>query len=399
MDLVEFDQRRFDEIAAELAAIAARVELRGLFAIPVSALAGDNVVTPSTRMPWWTGGTMLRHLETVSVADERRSSSFRLPVQIVLRPGIGYRGFAGQIASGTVATGDEVVVLPSGRRTRVVGVDIAGEDVGVASAPSSVALRLADDIDISRGDMLARPEELPHAASELEADLVWMSERPLDPGKTYLLKHTTRTVRAELEVLQGADPETLAPVPPHVLALNDIGRVRVRCRAPIFFDPYLDNRATGAFILIDSVTNDTVAAGMIVGLPARPSGASAGDAAPSALRTQVSDEERRHRAGQSGAVVRLLAPSDDEARALAFVLERELFDRGHLVTVLEGAGASQEAAVACAQGGLIALLPSRSEPGGGVSAEISGERLAAREGDAAEVTARRVAEALAAQAR
>ncbi len=361
MDLVGFDQGKFDAIVAELSAIAKRVELKGLHAIPVSALAGDNVATPSSNMPWWRGGTLLDYLETVKVADAYRPRSLRLPVQIVLRPGIGYRGFAGQIASGSIATGDEVVVLPSGRRTRVVGVDVGGVDVGAASAPSSVALRLAENIDISRGDLLARPDDLPHSATEVDAELVWMSERPLDAQKTYLLKHTTRSVRAEIEVLQGSDPETLAPSPAQGLALNDIGRVRVRCRAPIFFDAYRDNRATGAFIVIDSVTNDTVAAGMIVGLSPRLSEAGPHELGNPSARSQVSPAERQQRLGHPGAVVRLLAPTHDAALALAFSVERELFDRGHVATVLEGAGASAEAAAACARGGLVALLPGAAE--------------------------------------
>jgi len=361
--------------------MAQRVGLKSLHSIPVSALAGDNVVTPSTSMPWWTGGTMLDYLETVKVADAYRPRSFRLPVQIVLRPGIGYRGFAGQIASGSIATGDEVVVLPSGRRTRVVGVDVGGVDVGAASAPSSVALRLAENIDISRGDLLARPDDLPHSASEVDAELVWMSERPLDSHKTYLLKHTTRSVRAEIEVLQGSDPETLAPSPARGLALNDIGRVRVRCRAPIFFDAYRDNRATGAFIVIDSVTNDTVAAGMIVGLPSRGEDP-AREAASDELRSQVSPAERRERLGHHGVVVRLLGATDDAARALALVVERELFDRGHVATVLEGTdagpAATVEAASACARAGLVALVIGRTPAG--VAAEVGEQRLT---GDAA----------------
>jgi len=384
MDLVGFDPRTFDAIVAELSAIAKRVGLKGLHAIPVSALAGDNVVTPSTNMPWWTGGTMLDHLETVKLAGSYRSRSFRFAVQIVLRPGIGYRGFAGQIASGSIATGDEVVVLPSGKRTRVVGVDVAGVDVGAASAPSSVALRLAENIDISRGDLLARPEDLPHAATELDADLVWMSERPLDSQKTYLMKIAARSVRAEIEVLQGSDPETLAPAPAHGLALNDIGRVRVRCRAPIFFDAYRDNRATGAFILIDSVTNDTVAAGMIVGLP--PRGELARSASDGAARSQVSPAEREQRLGHAGAVIRVLAPTPSEALTLAFSLERELFDRGQVATVLEGEGATADAASACARGGLIALLTGTSVDGAAI--ERGGERLAGED------LARRAAEAI-----
>ncbi len=288
MDLVDFDRTKFDAIVAELGEIARRVELKGLFAIPVSALAGDNIVTKSTKMPWWGGGTMLEHLETVPVGTAVAADApagFRMPVQIVLRPGLGYRGFAGQIVSGTIRTGDEIVTLPSGRRTRVAGVDVAGVDVGVAHAPMSIALRLADDIDVSRGDMFAHPSDLPRAATDVEADLVWMSERALDPDKTYLLKHTTRTVRATIEVLHGADPETLQATAPAPLALNDIGHVRVRCRTPIFVDPYRINRGTGAFILIDVVTNDTVAAGMIA--QATNPAASDGDSPMAAERAAI----------------------------------------------------------------------------------------------------------------
>ncbi len=391
MDLVDFDQSKFHAIVAELSVIARRVELKGLFAIPVSALAGDNIVIPSTRMPWWTGGTMLEHLETIPVGAGATPSAFRMPVQLVLRPGLAYRGFAGQIVSGTIRTGDEIVALPSGRRTRVVGVDVAGKDVGVASAPMSVALRLADDIDVSRGDMFARPNEEPTVATDALADLVWMSERALDPERTYLLKHTTRTVRAAIEVREGADPETLGATPPHPLALNDIGRVRVRCRAPIFFDAYRDNRGTGAFILVDSVTNDTVAAGMIAGAPEKTRAAGRSGAG-----TQVSAQERRERLGQAGAVVRLFAPSQASASDLAFSVERELFDRGLVATVVEEKDATQEAALVCAAAGLIALVPlvpGGSDAAAGLAAEVRGERLIG-DGIDPDGLARRVADAI-----
>ncbi len=344
-------------------------------------------------MPWWTGGTMLEHLETVpaggSAGAEMRA--FRMPVQLVLRPGLGYRGFAGQIVSGTIRTGDDIVTLPSGRRTRVIGVDVAGKDVGIAAAPMSVALRLADDIDVSRGDMFARPDEEPAVATDLLADLVWMSERALDPDRTYLLKHTTRTVRAAIEVLQGADPETLGATAPHPLALNDIGRVRVRCRAPIFFDAYRDNRGTGAFILVDSVTNDTVGAGMIAGVPETTRAATG-----SGARAQVSEQERRARLGQAGAVVLLRAPTQAAASDFAFSLERELFDRGLVATVVLQETVAREAADACAAAGLVALVPLafvEHERASGLVAEVRGERLI---GDARDPDglARRVADAL-----
>ena len=366
MDLVGFDQAKFEAITAELTQIGERVGLAKLFAIPVSALAGDNVVTPSTRTPWWKGGTMLEHLDTVQVASAYRSSAFRLPVQIVLRPGIGYRGFAGTIASGSIKTGDEIVVLPSGRRTRVIGVDEAGKDLGEAAAPQSIALRLADELDISRGDLIVRPDELPHIGTEIDADLVWMSERALDPGKTYLLKHTTRTVRAEIEVLEGSDPETLSPSPAHPLALNDIGHVQVRTRAPLFFDAYRDNRQLGAFILIDSVTNDTVGAGMIRGLPSR----TEGDAIDrGAGGSQVSDAERRVRLGHSGLVVHVRGRGATESRALAFTVERELFDRGIVATVLDD---DARTAGAIAHAGIVAVVAITS----GVTADVSSATVA-----------------------
>jgi sulfate adenylyltransferase large subunit len=407
MDLVDFAPGTFDAIVAELEEIARRVELKGLFAIPISALAGDNVVTPSARMPWWTGGTMLERLEAVPAGathGPEAARPFRLPVQLVLRPGLGYRGYAGQIVSGTIRTGDEIAVLPSGRRTRVIGVDVAGKDVGSATAPMSVALRLADDIDISRGDMLARPDELPRAASDLEADLVWMSERPLDPERTYLLKHTTRTVRAAVEVLDLADLGTpSANERATALALNDIGRVRVRCRTPLFFDAYRDNRGTGAFILIDSVTNDTVGAGMIAGVHARPrSLAAAGEVG--AVGSQVSLQERHARLGQRGLVVRVRASTLDAARQLAFSVERELFDRGHVAVVVdrgEERGA-EEAAQACARAGVIALLPTRETAQIDLVAEVAAERLTgqnAGDGLPAESFARRVADAVVANSR
>ena len=398
LDLVGFDQRRFDAIVEELAQIARRVELKGLFVLPVSALAGDNVVTPSTSMPWWTGGTMLEHLETVPVGDAAPAAAaaaplgLRLPVQLVLRPGLGYRGFAGQIVSGSVRTGDEIVALPSGKKTRVVGVDVDGRDVGFARAPMSIALRLADEIDVSRGDMLAHEADLPRAATDVEADLVWMSERVLDPDKTYLLKHTTRTVRAAIEVLHGADPETLEAAPAKALALNDIGRVRVRCCAPIFFDAYRFNRGTGAFILIDSVTNDTVAAGMIAGAFSTQRSESVGSNENGVTRTQVSAHERRERLGQSGAVVRVFGATLSSARDLAFALERELVDRGQIASVLdanEQATADLFAAETCARAGLVAIVIRGGER---LAVELRGERI---EGQDPGDLVRRVAEALA----
>ncbi|MBX3212032.1 MAG: 50S ribosome-binding GTPase [Labilithrix sp.] len=385
MDLVAFDRGRFDAIVDELRSIAARLGVAAIHPVPVSALAGDNVARPSAHTPWWTGGTLLELLESLPVADDDTVGPFRLPVQLVLRPGLDYRGFAGRIASGTIAAGDEIVALPSGKRTRVAGIDVGGREVPSASAPLSVALRLVDEIDVSRGDMLASASAPPVCATELTADLVWMSERPLDPGRTYLLKHTTRVVRAAVRVLSGTDPETLEPAPAETLALNDIGRVLVACRAPLSFDPYRRSRKTGAFILVDSVTNDTVAAGMIAERTKRDDGDEA------AKRTQVGAAERRERLGQAGVHAAVLAPTLDAARALAFAVERELFDRGRVAYVVEGP-APEAAGAVCARAGLIALVP-----GAGAGATLLVDGAIASSSDDADVdrTARAWAELLA----
>ncbi len=354
MDLVGFDRGRFDAIRADLDAMARRLGIDELVALPISALRGDNVVSASERMPWWRGPTLLAHLEEVEPASSHDDGPLRLPVQLVLRPGLGYRGFAGRIASGVVRRGDEVIVLPSGRRTRVAAVDVAGREVDEAFTKMNVALRLADEIDVGRGDMIVHPGDLPRVGKELEADLVWMSERPLDLERSYLLKHTTRTVRAQIDVvLHRTDLETLERVPADGLSLNDVARVRVRARAPLFFDPYRANRTTGAFVLVDSVTNDTVAAGMIAAAGLR--------AVPSRERTQVSASERRARLGQAGVVVRVVAKAQDAARARAFEIERDLFDGGRVATVIEGGAAPIEAAEACARAGVIALVVEAGE--------------------------------------
>ena len=355
MDLVGYDRDRFEAIRDELRDVGRRLGIDSIRALPVSALAGDNVVARSDRTPWWDGPPLLELLETLPVADGRRAAPFRMPVQLVLRPDLDYRGFAGTIASGAVRAGDEVVLLPSRRRTRVTAVELGGEAVSEAAAPLSVTLRLADAIDVSRGDMIACPEHAPRATTELEADLVWMSEQPLDRARAYLLKHTTRTVRAEVvSIVHGTDAETLAPTPSSTLGLNDIARVRVQCRLPIFVDPYAKDRATGAFILIDSLTNDTVAAGMIADVVA--AGGEAVEPPPSTRPLQ--DDERRRFIGQGGAVLHVQAPSWDAAQASAYALERELVRRGHFATVVDGRAPNARAiAEGCARACLVALVP------------------------------------------
>jgi bifunctional enzyme CysN/CysC len=341
MDLVGWDPAVFTRITTELAGFAREVGIADVRCLPISALHGDQVAQRGDGAPWYGGPTLLEHLETVPIEADRNLADLRLPVQYVIRPSLDYRGFAGQLASGVLRAGDEVVALPSGRRSRVASIDTFEGPIAEAFAPMSVTVRLADEIDVSRGDMLvaagaARP---PVTGERFEANVVWMSERPLDPERSYLLKHTSRAVRATVERIDGiVDPETLALGAAASLSLNDIGRVVVRCHQPIFFDAYRDNRATGAFILIDSLTSDTVAAGMIRGVTST----AARDSGP---RGQVSAAERRARLGQTGAVIAV------GNRERAYLAERVLFDAGMVAAVVEPAAADAVAAA-----GLLAIV-------------------------------------------
>jgi bifunctional enzyme CysN/CysC/sulfate adenylyltransferase subunit 1 len=269
MDLVGYEQERFEEIDRELRAIADRLGVLDEVTIPMAALHGDNVVEPSTHVPWWTGGTLLEHLETVEIAGDRDLAHRRFPVQWVIRPMSDehhdYRGYAGQIAGGVWREGDEVVVLPSGLRTRVLAVETHDGPLTAGVPGMAVVVRVTDNLDISRGDMLADPADPPVAARRLRARLCWMSERPIEPGARLALKHTTRWTRAVIEAIETRlDVETLEHVPAERLSLNDIGVVELRLAGPVCVDSYPDNRSTGAFVLADEATNDTVAAGMVL---------------------------------------------------------------------------------------------------------------------------------------
>jgi sulfate adenylyltransferase subunit 1 (EFTu-like GTPase family) len=237
-------------------------------AIPIAALHGDNVVEPSTRMAWWTGSTLLEHLELIELAGDRNLHDRRFPVQWVIRPMSDehhhYRGYAGQVAGGIWRAGDEVLVLPSGLRTRVASVDTAEGPIEHAIPGMSVTIRLQDELDVPRGEMLVDPDDQPTVARELVATVCWMSERPLTTGARLGVKHTTRTARAIVDAIDGVyDMDSLEERPAEEMALNDIGTVRLRLSGPLLVDPYAANRATGSFILVDEATNDTVAAGMV----------------------------------------------------------------------------------------------------------------------------------------
>jgi bifunctional enzyme CysN/CysC len=270
MDLVDFDQEVFERISADFTGWAAKLEISDVTFIPISALHGDNVVERSIRMPWYDGPSLLYHLEHVHVASDRNLVDARFPVQWVIRPMSDehhdYRGYAGEVASGVFRRGDEVVVLPSGIETRIAGIETYDGPLEEAFPPLSVTLLLEDDVDVSRGDMICRPQNRPIEARDVDAMVCWMAERPLQPSGRYRIKHTTRTVLAKADELRyRIDVNTLhRHEEADGLSLNEIGRLRLRLSSPLFLDEYRRNRNTGSFILIDESTNDTVGAGMVL---------------------------------------------------------------------------------------------------------------------------------------
>jgi bifunctional enzyme CysN/CysC len=361
MDLRDWDRGVFDTIRSEFDAFTKKLSFKDVSFVPISALRGDNVVHGSTTMPWWSGGTLLELLETIPIAADRNLEDFRYPVQYVIRPDLTYRGFAGQIASGTVRVGDELMALPSRKKSKVVSIDTFEGPRESAFAPMSVSIRLADEIDISRGDMLVREANLPRVTDRFDADVVWMSERSLDPERSYLLKHTTQIVRARVDrVLSVTDPETLEPREAKALALNDIGKLTITTQKPLFHDEYAKNRTTGAFILIDPLTNDTVAAGMIETTTTTPTAESVSDR----ILGRVSAKERQTRLGQKGATVELALPNAKAATSLAYLVERHLFDQGRIAAVTS-------APTEVAKAGVIAIAAEEGTP----RATIDGEPM------------------------
>jgi bifunctional enzyme CysN/CysC len=363
MDLVSYDRAVFDRIRADFVAFTKNLSIADVRFFPISALRGDNCVHRTQEMPWYAGPTVLEFLESVPVQEEREFAHLRYPVQYVLRPNLDYRGFAGRVASGVVRKGDAITVLPSGKTSRVEAIDTRDGELAQGIASQSVTIRLADEIDVSRGDMLVHPSDLPRVTRTFDAHLVWMHDAPLDCAKSYLLKHTTQTVRADVDrVHWRKDMDTLAEVAAPTLALNDIGRVTLTAHRPLFLDAYDTNRETGSFILIDLLSNNTVGAGMVLGqgmgenASTKPAPVGSGESEGSL--SQVSETERRARFGASGAIVVLAGESEGVARVLAFALERRLFDCGASAVVLDklSTGNRLAAARAIADAGLLAVV-------------------------------------------
>lgn len=333
MDLVAFDEGRFEEICHEFRCFVANLAFESVTFFPISAKQGDNIVHRGESCPWYRGSTVLEYLEGVPLPAAGAEAGFRLPVQLVLRPNLDYRAIAGTVASGIVKPGDEVMVLPSRRRTRVEAIDSFEGELPLAFAPMSVALRLADHVDVSRGDTVVHAGQEPRESKRFEATLVWMSEKGLDRQKSYFLKHTTQVVRAQIpSVSHTVDLDSLQDVAAERLELNDIGRVTVACQKPLFFDPYTKNRATGAFIVIDPISSDTVAAGMI---SEAESPVLQDDTPPAELGSLVSSHERLARLGQVGCVVWLTGLPASGKSEIAYQLERRLFDEGRAAVVVD----------------------------------------------------------------
>ena len=334
MDLKGFDEGVFEQIKADYLKFAEAIGLQPttLAFVPMSALKGDNVVNRSEQSPWYTGQTLMEILETVEVAADRNFDDLRFPVQYVNRPNLNFRGFAGTLASGIVHKGDEVVVLPSGKSSRVKSIVTFEGELEHAGPGQAVTLTMEDEIDISRGDLLVHAANVPTVSDSFEAMLVWMAEEPMLPGKKYDIKRATSYVPGSIaSIVHKVDVNTLAEGPASALQLNEIGKVKVSLDSAIALDGYDSNRTTGAFIIIDRLTNGTVGAGMIIApAAATQGGKSHGRSA------HVTTEERAQRFGQQPATVLFSGLSGAGKSTLAYAVERKLFDMGRAVFVLDG---------------------------------------------------------------
>ena len=345
MDLVGWSQEVFERIRAEYAEFSAKLNVPDITYIPLSALCGDNVVDRSENMPWYHGAPLLSHLEHVEIGGDRNLIDFRYPVQLVNRPNQNFRGFCGQVASGVVAVGDDIVALPSGKTSRIKSIETFDGRLERAAAGQSVTLCLEDEIDIGRGDMLCRPNNVPHVSREIEAMLVWMSDAPLKVGSPYVVKHTTRMTRATVSrVLYRVDPDTLHRQDGDVqIGLNDIARVDLEAFSPLLWDTYEHNRATGSLILIDPVTNATVGAAMIIQRLATPPSGAKPRLASKPVSANIRREAGLVTAAQRAAVTRVrpgtlwfTGLSGSGKSTIAQALEKRLLDEGRVAVVLDG---------------------------------------------------------------
>ncbi len=344
MDLVDYEETVFEAIVEEFDSFAARLEMPDVTFIPISALLGDNVVERSEEMDWYQGPPLLYHLEHVHIASDRNLIDVRFPVQYVIRPPASsvadYRAYAGQVAGGVLRSGDQVVVLPGGHHTTVTGIDTFDGAVEEAFPPMSVALRLADDIDVGRGSTIVRPQNQPTVSPSFECLMCWMSEQPLSPGRRYLVKHTTRTAMVgAMDVRYRIDVETLhRDEHASVLEMNDLARVHVQLSAPLVFDSYRRNRVTGSLILIDEATNETVAAGVILDTEVEEIPEAKSERSPNVRwqGTRMTRERRWSTLGQKGATLWFTGLPGAGKSTVAAAVEERLIAAGQPAFLLDG---------------------------------------------------------------
>lgn len=356
MDLVDYQEEVFDRIRADFSSFAAQLQIPDLHFVPISALAGDNVVDKSRRMPWFHGDSLLHYLENVHIASDRNLTEMRFPVQYVIRPDQNFRGFAGQLASGIMKPGDPVMVMPSGRTSKIKSIVTYDGELSKAFPPMSVTVCLEDEVDISRGDMLVHPSNVPHVTRAVDARIVWMSATPLDPKREYRLKITSLEVKAQVRAIRyRLNVNSFEKEPAATLQLNDIGAAVIETHRPVFVDPYRRNHSTGSFILIDPMSNETVAAGMVTGRHPQSAGGTV-DEPVTEMESRVTAAERAMLTGHLPAAIWI-----SRGDSFAYHLERRLFNRGCMVQVVssEISGRSlPELATAGVSAGLLVVCSS-----------------------------------------
>jgi bifunctional enzyme CysN/CysC len=340
MDLVGYSEEVFEKIKSDYREFATRLDMVDQHFIPISALKGDNLVDHSDKMPWYEGSTLMHHLENVHIASDRNFIDFRYPVQFVNRPNLDFRGFCGTIASGRIRKGETVMSLPSRKTSKVKSIVTFDGEIDEAFTPMSVTLTLEDEIDVSRGDMLVRPDNVPTMADSFDATIVWMADEALTPGKQYYIKQSSKLVSGSISSIRyRIDVNTLHRQETDKLALNEIGRCQVRLNQPIAFDSYRNNHGTGSFIVIDRMTNVTVGAGMILQRSAAATTdlwETEADERLQVERSNVTLAERAGRFSQTPVTLLFTGLAGAGKSTTAYALERRLFDMGHAVTVLDG---------------------------------------------------------------
>ncbi len=346
MDLVDYEQKIFDDICADYKAFVTQLDIPDVNFIPLSALKGENVVEPTTQMPWYHGKSMLEFLESVHISSDRNFDDMRFPVQYVLRPDLDFRGFSAKVASGIIRKGEEIMVLPSRKKSKIKEIITYDGNLDEAFPPQSVTITLEDEIDISRGDMIVYPDNLPRVERHFEAMLVWMDEKPMDPQMQLFIKHANNTTRIKLDKIQyKVDVNTLQKSAIDHFELNEIGRVVLTASKALFFDPYKKNHSTGSFVLIDPITNNTVAVGMIIDklsaqdLPSKIVDEKTLEATKERIHRGeclITDTQREKRYNQKGTTIWISGLHGSGKNELAFTLEKELFEAGATVVLLDG---------------------------------------------------------------